>query len=167
MSADNPDDLLRALQLFDGKLVRRRKKGSNYTSPEEGLAGMSKLAGEDRLKSHAAIARLLLADNPPKELLGRLAAAFAPEGDPNAGPVKAVVNFRGHNVLNQQVHAAHLLVEIQSNRASGMSLEAAQAVVDQKHGNRGSAKSIWEAPYWREMRANIERAIPLPEKGRR
>jgi hypothetical protein len=38
-----------------------------------------------------------------QQLLGRLAAAFAPEGDANAGPVKADVSFRGPNIADKQV----------------------------------------------------------------
>jgi hypothetical protein len=47
-----------------------------------------------------------------------------------------------------------------------MSLEAAQGAVDQKHGYRGAAKSAWEARRWRDIRENVEGAMPLPNKRR-
>ena len=165
MSTADNTDLLLALRLFDGKHFREVQENANYTSPEEGRFGISyQLTKAEIAESSAAVARLLSNPSPPEELLGRLASAFAPDGE-DAGPVRATVRLRGPNVPNQMVHALQVMVEVENNRTHrNMSLADAQAAFDEHHGYEGAAKSIWESRKWKSLRDKITASFN-PQKG--
>jgi hypothetical protein len=59
-----------------------------------------------------------------------------------------------------------LITEIVVNRVHRhMSLDAAQAAVDENHGYKGgAAKHLWESKKWRSLRDLITKAFN-PEKG--
>lgn len=164
MASASNDDLLKALRFFDGKLVLRRNKDATYTEPYEGLPEFEfHLSEQDEVESRAAIVRLLNHKEVPEELRGRLAGAFAPDGDAAAGRRQAKLKFRKGSRPTNIVRQAMLIMDVALLRhQQKMSQESAWAAVAERHGmGSDGVKAVWERNP--DLCETIERTLP-PQK---
>lgn len=155
MASPPNEDLLLALQLFDGKLSAVKIPGGSK------VVVSYNFTPKELLERRRAVAKLLRRPRPPKEFMARLAAAFDP--DEGASVVQTTIKLRGANAPNQTFGAAQKIVAVaQAHRQH--TLEEAFEIVDQYFDTRGSAKSAWESKRWRALRQSIIEAFN-PKKG--
>lgn len=155
MLDSDKSDLLLALELFDGKLTEEPAPGKPRLST---LGRSFEFSADELAARHHAIARLLRSAETPRDLLERLADAF---DGASQTPVKASIRLAGQNTPNLELQAIQTIIRITEERRVN-NLPDALAAVDELQDKRNAAKSIWESPRWRELRARI-RAFVNPE----